>query len=67
MLKADDADAGTDPGNQTLVAGVYGTDAALGLTGPLTLDGKGAYDGIWIFKTAETLTTASLSGASSGA
>ena len=59
--QADDADAGTDLGNQTLVAGVYGTDAALGLTGPLTLDGGGVYDGVWVFKTAQTLITASSS------
>ena len=59
--QADDADPGTELGGQTLVAGVYGTSAALGLTGPLTLDGGGKNDGVWIFKTASTLITASSS------
>ncbi len=62
--QARDVDSGTELGGQTLVAGVYGTDASdtsLALTGPLTLDGKGRTDGVWVFQIGKTLVTASAS------
>ena len=39
--QARDADSSSELGGQTLVAGVYGTDSTLGLTGTVTLDGRG--------------------------
>ena len=55
------ADSGSELGGQTFVAGVYGTDSALGLTGTVTLDGQGSTDGIWVFQAGSTLITASSS------
>lgn len=55
------ADSGSELGGQSLVAGVYGTDSALGLTGTVTLDGQGSTDGVWVFQTGSTLITASSS------
>jgi hypothetical protein len=50
-------------GNLTLVGGVYAgpSKAALSLTGPLTLDGGGDPNSVFIFQTDSTLTTASAS------
>jgi Ice-binding-like len=59
--QARDADSGAELGGQTLVAGVYGTDSSLGLTGTVTLDGQGATDGVWVFQAGSTLITASSS------
>jgi hypothetical protein len=50
-----------DIGGQTLPPGVYKTTSAqpsLGITGNLTLDGKGDPNAIWIFQIVSTLTTA---------
>lgn len=50
-----------DIGGQTLPPGVYRTTSAqpsLGITGKLTLDGKGDPNAAWIFQIATTLTTA---------
>jgi len=55
------ADTGAELGGQTLVSGVYGTNAALGLTGTVTLDGAGRTDGVWVFQAGSTLITASSS------
>ena len=52
----------TELGNTTLTAGVY--DSASGtfqITGPLTLDGEGNPDAVFIFQMGTTLTTASAS------
>jgi hypothetical protein len=62
--QARDADSSTELGGQTLVAGVYGTDSSLGLTGTVTLDGAGRTDGVWLFQVGSTLTTASSSSVS---
>lgn len=51
----------SDLGGQTLVAGVYNSATSLGLTGALTLDGKGDPDSVWVFQAGSTLTTASAS------
>jgi hypothetical protein len=50
-------------GNQTLGAGVWAAsgNGALGLTGPLVLDGAGDPTSVFIFQTDSTLTTASAS------
>lgn len=50
-----------DIGGQTLTPGVYttGSTPSLGITGPLTLDGQGNANAIFIFQIASTLTTAS--------
>ena len=51
-----------DIGGQTLPPGVYKTTSAqpsLGITGNLTLDGKGDPNAVWIFQIVSTLTTAS--------
>jgi hypothetical protein len=56
--QARDADSGTELGGKTLVAGVYGTNSSLGLTGTLTLDGGGRTDGVWVFQAGSTLITA---------
>ena len=52
-----------DLGNLILVGGVYAGPAkgALSLTGPLTLDGAGDPNSVFIFQTNSTLTTASAS------
>jgi len=50
-----------DIGGQTLPPGVYRTTSAqpsLGITGNLTLDGKGDPNAVWIFQVVSTLTTA---------
>jgi Ice-binding-like/Bacterial Ig-like domain len=50
-----------DIGGQTLPPGVYKTTSAqpsLGITGNLTLDGKGDPNAVWIFQIVSTLTTA---------
>ncbi len=50
-----------DIGGQTLPPGVYRTTSAqpsLGITGILTLDGKGDPNAAWIFQVVSTLTTA---------
>jgi hypothetical protein len=50
-----------DIGGQTLPPGVYRTTSAqpsLGITGNLTLDGKGDPNAVWIFQVQTTLTTA---------
>jgi len=50
-----------DIGGQTLPPGVYRTTSAqpsLGITGNLTLDGKGDPNATWIFQIVTTLTTA---------
>ena len=52
--QARDADSGGELGGQTLVAGVYGTDSTLGLTGTVTLDGGGRTDGVWVFQVGST-------------
>ena len=51
-----------DIGGLTLPPGVYKTTSAqpsLGITGNLTLDGKGDPNAVWIFQIVSTLTTAS--------
>ena len=51
-----------DIGGQTLPPGVYKTTSAqpsLGITGTLTLDGKGDPNATWIFQVVSTLITAS--------
>jgi hypothetical protein len=51
-----------DIGGLTLPPGVYKTTSAqpsLGITGNLTLDGKGDPNSVWIFQIVSTLTTAS--------
>ena len=50
-----------DLGGQTLVAGVYNSASSLGLTGKLTLDGKGDANAVFVFQAGSTLTTASAS------
>jgi len=62
--QARDADSGGELGGQTLVAGVYGTDSTLGLTGTVTLDGGGRTDGVWVFQVGSGVTTASSSSVS---
>jgi hypothetical protein len=50
-----------DIGGLTLPPGVYKTTSAqpsLGITGNLTLDGKGDPNAVWIFQIVSTLTTA---------
>jgi hypothetical protein len=50
-----------DIGGQTLAPGVYRTTSAqptLGITGILTLDGKGDPNGVWIIQIVSSLTTA---------
>ncbi|MFL5846862.1 MAG: ice-binding family protein [Solirubrobacteraceae bacterium] len=48
-----------DLGNQTLVAGVYRSASALGLTGTLTLDGQNDANAVFILQAGSALTTAS--------
>ena len=50
-----------DLGGQTLTPGVYNSASSLGLTGPLTLDGQGDPNAVFIFQAGSTLTTASAS------
>jgi hypothetical protein len=46
-------------GGQTFTPGVYGSAAALGLTGSVVLDGQGSSDGVFVFQAGSTLITAS--------
>lgn len=48
-----------DIGGLTLVAGVYNSAVALGLTGDVTLDAEGDPGAVFIFQAGSTLTTAS--------
>jgi hypothetical protein len=45
-------------GGQNLIPGVYTIDAAVGLTGTLTLNDEGDADAAWIFRMTGALTTA---------
>ena len=49
---------GQDLGGQTLSPGIYCVDAAVGLTGDLTLDGGGDANAVWIFQVGSAITTA---------
>lgn len=53
--------SGQDLGGKILNAGVYSFSSSVGLTGNLTLDGKGKTDGLFVFQIGSTLTTASAS------
>jgi hypothetical protein len=44
---------------QPLLPGIYSSGSDLALTGPLTLDGAGSYDSVFIFRATAGLTTAS--------
>ncbi|SDY37252.1 Protein of unknown function [Modestobacter sp. DSM 44400] len=46
---------------QPLLPGIYSSGSDLALTGPLTLDGAGSYDSVFIFRATAGLTTASAS------
>lgn len=61
-----DATTTADLGNLTLGPGVYAgpSKGALGLTGPLVLDGEGSFDAVFIFQTDSTLITSSSSSVS---
>lgn len=48
-------------GGRTLKPGVYRSGSSMGLTGTLTLDGKGDPNAVFIFQMGSTLTTASAS------
>ena len=48
-------------GGTTLVAGVYKSPTALGITGTLTLDAQNDPNAVWVFQTDATLITASSS------
>jgi len=50
-----------DLGGMTLTPGVYTASSSLGLTGPVTLDGQGDPNAVFIFQIGSTLTTASAS------
>jgi hypothetical protein len=52
---------GKDLGGQTLVAGAYGADNAMALTGTVTLDAQGDPDAVFIFQAGSTLITQSIS------
>jgi len=58
-----DTTTAADLGNRILPAGVYSgpSKGALGLTGPLVLDGAGDRNSVFIFQTDSTLITASAS------
>ena len=45
-------------GDQSLVPGVYSARTAMALTGPLTLDGHGDQDAVWVFQSPSTLISA---------
>ncbi len=47
-----------DVGGRTLAAGVYKSGSTLGLTGGLTLDGKGDRNAVFVFQVGSALTTA---------
>jgi hypothetical protein len=44
---------------QPVLPGIYSSGSDLALTGPLTLDGAGSYDSVFIFRATAGLTTAS--------
>jgi hypothetical protein len=44
---------------QPVLPGIYSSGSDLALTGPLTLDGAGSYDSVFIFRATAALTTAS--------
>ncbi|MCP9001968.1 ice-binding family protein [Pseudarthrobacter sp. RMG13] len=46
---------------RTLTEGVYGSTSSLALSGPLTLDGQGNPNSVFVFQAASTLITASAS------
>ena len=46
-----------DLGGLTLFPGIYKSTSTLGITGPLTLDGQGNANAVWIFQIASSLTT----------
>jgi Ice-binding-like len=48
-------------GGRTLIPGTYQYSSSAGLTGTLTLDGRGSTTAIWLFQIGSTLTTASSS------
>ena len=48
-------------GGETLPGGVYRRNAAMALTGTLTLDGQDDPDSVWVFQTGSTLITGSAS------
>ncbi|MEA2507621.1 MAG: hypothetical protein QOH48_2239 [Actinomycetota bacterium] len=50
--------AGGQLGGRTLRSGVYNSGSSIGLTGTLTLDGRGNPDAVFIFQAGSTLTTA---------
>lgn len=50
-----------DLGGQTLAPGVYNAGSSIGLTGVLTLNGKGDPNAVFVFQAGSTLTTASAS------
>jgi hypothetical protein len=50
--------AGGELGGRRLVRGVYNSASSIGLTGTLTLNGKGDPDSVFIFQAGSTLTTA---------
>jgi hypothetical protein len=51
----------TDIGNTTKTPGVYCFDSSAAITGPLTLDGQGNANAVFIFRTVSTLVTAAAS------
>ncbi|KAH6612392.1 hypothetical protein C7974DRAFT_323209, partial [Boeremia exigua] len=51
--------AAADLGGQTLVAGIYTSPSAVGLTGTLTLDGQNDPNSLFVFQIGSTLRTAS--------
>jgi hypothetical protein len=55
---------GQDLGGQRLAPGVYCFNSSAGLTGALTLDGRGDSNAVWIFQIASTVTTATSSSVS---
>jgi hypothetical protein len=50
-----------DLGGKTLTPGVYNSASSIGLTGVLTLDGRGDSNSVFVFQAGSTLTTASAS------
>ena len=48
-----------DLGGRTLAPGVYRAASSIGITGALTLDGRGDPDAVFVFQAGSTLTTAS--------
>jgi hypothetical protein len=52
---------GQNLGGLTLIAGVYTFSTSAQLTGPLTLNGQGDSNSVWIFQIGSTLTTTAAS------